>query len=120
MSGLTEQEGWEDVSYPIIVHGDAGTYTRKSQSSILCVSIKSCLSETFKSNVLPSFALPKDVRSYEAGVDTAHTCWEALVVQLNGLYDGVRPRVDSCATREGARGQPRWLARLAWTRQPPD
>ena len=62
MEDITSIEGWEEMSYPIILHGDGGVYTKKNSSSILTVSIKSMLTRAFSGNVIPCFCLPKHIR----------------------------------------------------------
>ena len=93
LGGLRETPGWEACSYPFILHGDGGCYSRKTQESILIVSIKSMLTETFQENLIPAFVLPKGVRR-KAGDATAEEMWAALVHQLNALFDGLHPRQD--------------------------
>ena len=64
MQDITCIAGWQDMCYPIILHGDGGAYTKKNASSILTVSIKSMLTESFKGNVIPCFCLPKHIRCH--------------------------------------------------------
>ena len=64
MQGITCKAGWQEVCYPIILHGDGGVYTKNNASSILTVSIKSLLSRSFSGNVIPCFCLPKHIRCH--------------------------------------------------------
>ena len=47
MGDITSVDGWEDTAFPCILHGDGGVYTRKTESSILVVSMKSLLNTSF-------------------------------------------------------------------------
>ena len=47
MSEVTAVPDWRDITYPFIVHGDGGVYSKKTASSVLVVSAKSLLSEVF-------------------------------------------------------------------------
>ena len=53
MEEITSIDGWEDITYPCILHGDGGVYTRKTESSILVVSLKSMLAKKIGGSVLP-------------------------------------------------------------------
>ena len=64
MQDITCLEGWKEVCWPIIIHGDGGVYTKNNASSILTVSIKSMLSKGFSGNVIPCFCLPKHIRCH--------------------------------------------------------
>ena len=88
------EDRWQEISYPCIIHGDAGTYTRKGQSSILVISVKGILSRTFDANILPLATILKEIRSYEDDANTANEIWEHIVHQLNGLYEGKHQEVD--------------------------
>ena len=76
---LTCLDNWQDITYPFIVHGDGGVYSRKTESSLLVVSAKSMLAAPFQSSLIPVFALPKLVRAREAGdgADTSTELWRA-------------------------------------------
>lgn len=87
INALRADPTWMDTTYPFVLHGDGGVYTKKTQSSIPTVSIKSLLSEPFQGNTLPIFCLPKDMRS----ADTAGFMWRMAVHFLNACYDGVHP-----------------------------
>ena len=82
---------WQDRTWPFILHGDGGTYARKTQSSIMIVSVKSLLAPTFEGNILPGFILPKDI----ATETTADELWKVYVHGLNAAFDGVHSTVDS-------------------------
>ena len=62
LQDITSIPGWKDTTYPIILHGDGGVYTKKNSSSILTISIKSMLSKNFAGNIIPCFCLPKHIR----------------------------------------------------------
>ena len=87
--------GWQDCARPMILHGDGGVYTRKTESSILVVSMKSMLNIAFGKGLMPLLVLPKLIRRSEPGSDTAWELWEALIHQLNAAYHGEYRRVDS-------------------------
>ena len=57
---VTATPGWQDITWPFVLHGDGGVYTRKTESSILVVSSKSLLSKDFECNIIPGF-VPKYV-----------------------------------------------------------
>ena len=83
-------EGWEDRTWPCILHGDGGVYAKKNESSILIVSCKSLLAPTFDCNIIPGFILPKNARTEE----TADLLWRAYVHGINAAYHGVHSMVD--------------------------
>lgn len=91
MHAITDLPGWEDRTWPFILHGDGGVYAKKTQSSILTVSCKSMLSLRFKSNILPGFALPKHVRTAAA----ADGLWRSYIHGLNAAFIGVHPPQDA-------------------------
>ena len=94
MSDLMRVPGWQDISYPCTLHGDAGLYAKKTQSSILVVSIKSMLSDAFSDHIIPAFVLPNHIRNKGVGGDTADEMWRAYINCLNAAYDGVHPPTD--------------------------
>ena len=85
MGDLLAVPNWQDVSYPFIIHGDGGTYTNKTSSSILVVSTKSLLADSFDGNIITGFALAKDLRTD----GTAEPLWESYINLLNFAYDGI-------------------------------
>ena len=97
MTDVTCVENWQDVCYPVVLHGDGGVYTKKTQSSILTVSMKSLLVPSFSNNVIPAFVLPKHIRCFDKGdmsaldtpLDTANEMWGKLIQMLNTCYDGI-------------------------------
>ena len=93
MLDITREPGWEDTTYPCILHGDGGTYTRKTQSSILIVSLKSIVSEVFAENIVPGIVLSSHVR-VEQNDATATEIWDAYVHLLNWAYRGRHAPVD--------------------------
>lgn len=94
MGAVTAIPEWKRITYPLVLHGDGGTYSKKVQSSVLAVSIKSILSRAFSKNVILGFALPKDVRLRDEGWDTGHDVWAAWVHMLNHCYIGKHPTRD--------------------------
>ena len=94
LAALRATPGWEQCYYPFIIHGDGGTYTRKTQQSILIVSCKSMLSEELSDNLFPGFVLPSGVRKYNVLDETADELWESYVHLLNACAEGRHPRVD--------------------------
>ena len=79
LAPLREESDWMDISYPVAVHGDGGVYARAHNSSILTISMKSILSETFSGNIIPMMVLPKDIRSREEGANTADEMFDLVV-----------------------------------------
>ena len=67
LAGLEEDPQWMDKTWPFVLHGDGGTYARKTQSSVLVVSAKSRLAPAVDCNILPGFILPKDIRGGRHG-----------------------------------------------------
>ena len=51
MADLTSVPNWMDITYPCVLHGDAGAYAKKTQSSVLVVSLKSILADSFDDNI---------------------------------------------------------------------
>ena len=94
VSDVTQIEGWMDTTYPFVLHGDGGVYTRNTQASILTVSVKAILSESFENTIIPLMALPKHIRIEEADVSTSDNVWGACIHLLNACYDGVHPHTD--------------------------
>ena len=96
MADITRHEGWMDTTYPCILHGDGGVYTRKTESSVLVVSVKSMLSQRFGDDIIPGIVLPKHLRATTKndGIDTAEELWRAYIHQLNAAYLGEHAATD--------------------------
>jgi len=88
---VTATPGWQDITWPFVLHGDGGVYTRKTESSILVVSSKSLLSKDFECNIIPGFVLPKDIKAR----DTADDMWTVFVHGLNSAFGGVHAMTDA-------------------------
>ena len=91
MADLMKHDGWQDITYPFVVHGDGGTYSKKTESSVFVVSAKSMLAERFAGNIIPGIVLPKHVRKRGGDHDTADELWRAYIHGLNAAYDGIHP-----------------------------
>ena len=51
---LCDIVGWEDITYPMIVHGDGARFTTKNSNSLVSVQVKSVLSKSnFDIDMLP-------------------------------------------------------------------
>ena len=96
MADLTQHDGWQDITYPCMMHGDGGTYTTKTESSILVVSVKSMLSKRFGEDIILGLVIPKHLRAHQGtdGHDTALELWTAYVHQLNAAYRGEHAATD--------------------------
>ena len=98
MGDLTGEAGWEDRTWPCILHGDGGVYTRKTEDSVLCISMKSMLNDRFGKDILPLIVLPKHMRCRDDGHNTADELWKALVHQLNAAGAGRHTATDHRGT----------------------
>ena len=90
LGDISTVENWRDITWPLVLHGDGGVYTRTTQSSILVVSVKSLLSKTFDCNIIPGFVLPKGFREDSAADDM----WRVYVHGLNACHDGLHSESD--------------------------
>ena len=77
-----------------MLHGDAGAYAKRSQSSVLVVSAKSLLAKRWDANVIPGFMLPTWIDS-----DNTHALWAAWIHGLNAAFRGKHPPVDQFGHR---------------------
>ena len=69
-------ENWQQISFPMVVHGDAGVYAKHNQAALLTVSAKSLLSSEFGDNIFLGFAMPKFVDCNADGTSTSNVLWQ--------------------------------------------
>ena len=87
--GLRDVDNWRDITWPFVLHGDGGVYTRKTSGTVNVVSASSLLAKRFDSNIIPGFALPAEI-----DISHAEPLWRAYVHCLNSCFDGKHANVD--------------------------
>ena len=89
-------ENWKDVAIPYILHGDGARFTDKNSNSLLTVSFRSLLVDSFENAILPVFSLPKSTRvPKDSGVeDAGKTLWRYTTHFFQALFAGKHPGLD--------------------------
>lgn len=63
---MSGSEGWEDYTYPLVLHGDGARFTNKNSDSLISLQWKSLLSSSFGVGNFPCVGRRQD-REYERG-----------------------------------------------------
>ena len=98
LGDIRDVAGWEEVTYPIVLHGDGARFTTKNGNSLLSVQMKSLLSAgNFDIEMVPFFCLPKAVRVFKNSrnaFDSLEELWRLVVHILNAAAKGLHPERD--------------------------
>eukprot|EP00974_Lingulodinium_polyedra_P055889 5374491-Lingulodinium_polyedra.AAC.1 len=88
---MQDEPGWEERTFPYVLHGDGARFTNKGGESMLSVQFKSLLAGPFEHAILPIFCCPKSCRD---GEETLRVLWTYCIGFLNACFHGKHPMED--------------------------
>ena len=84
---LRERPDWKKRALPIVLHGDAATFTTRGEHSMFVLDWRGLLAERFEGWVIPIWAMVKACSTKEA----SDACWKRTVHLFNAALDGGAP-----------------------------